>query len=131
MKDDGVRDACTPPMPSLSPVRDLGAAQWDQNLPDRLSVHSGDLNLLILNWTLSRPASSVVSASSPPPLTSLFEVPHFTFPLSLRVSTPDPVRPSTVGPFPVGPSADAIVGPQTVPDYVYLCSHAGALFNHF
>ena len=49
----GVRDSHTPPMPSLFSVNNLSTAQWEAYpLPDTLSVHSGDINLFMLDRTL-------------------------------------------------------------------------------
>ena len=59
-----VRDTNFPPMPMLLPVNNLSTAQWD--LLDSISVRSEDLDLTILNQTLSCPASSFASVLSLP-----------------------------------------------------------------
>ena len=64
-----IRRIDTPPMPILFPVNDLGAAQLDYPPPDALSVHSSDINLSLLDKTLSKPASSAASVSPPVMLT--------------------------------------------------------------
>ena len=51
--NEGVRRTETPPMPVLYPVNDLGAAQLDVPLPDACSVHSSDIDLSLLDKTLS------------------------------------------------------------------------------
>ena len=137
----------TPPMLILAPVSpscNLSSAQWECHpLPDTLSVHSDDLNLSLLNQTLSRPVSNAASSSSHlPPLTPTFEIPQFTFQSPLRVSTPalyvrtSDIGPSFVGPSDVGPSsvAPSSVRPSSrsspVPlltsslDYDYMCERA-------
>ena len=83
-------------MPMLYPVNDLGAAQLNDPVPDACSVHSSDIDLSLLDKTLSQPTSPLPPSLSPAPGAD-----RFTFRSPFRMSTPVAGRP------PAGPSAAA------------------------
>ena len=69
-----VRDTHTPPMPTLVPVNNLSAAQIEQEValpPDTLSIHSGDINLSLLDSTLTGSGDRVSVSPELPPLSPI------------------------------------------------------------
>ena len=79
-------------MPVLSPRNNLSSAQCERQntllLPDNLSVRSEDIDLALLDQTLS--GSEDQAVTDPPPMSPSTKVKRFEFNSFLRMSTPTP-----------------------------------------